>query len=116
MVAKFREKCAMAEKTLHWLIKSTGSGNPIQLVANELKITPAPERKTMAFVDTVDMNAIDQNTELIECIADTIDDHLEYMIIENDETTAESDDAEEQIDDVKIDLLNGEEESAEVTN
>lgn len=115
MVAKFREKCAMAEKTLQWLIKTTNSRNAIQLVANELKIEPASESKAMAPAKTLNATTFDDNIELVECIADTIDDHPEYMIIENDETTTESDDATEQIDDGQIEMSNIVEESAEVS-
>lgn len=115
MVAKFREKCAMAEKTLQWLIKTTDSRNAIQLVANELKIVPAQESKAMAVVSARTANAIDENVEFVECVTDTVDDHSEYMIIENDETTAESDDAADPISEVKIESSNIVEESAEVS-
>lgn len=101
MVAKFREKCAMAEKTLHWLNKTTNSRNGIQFVANELKIVPALESKAMAYANTRHENAImDENYAYVECVADTIDDSPEYMIIENDETAADSD--EEPNDNVRI--------------
>lgn len=108
MVAKFREKCAMAEKTLQWLIKTTKSRKPIQLVVNELKDAPALE-------STQNVNTIDENIELVECVADTIDDHPHYMIIENDDTTAESDDATDLVDDGKIETSHVVEESAEVS-
>lgn len=115
MVAKFREKCAMAEKRLQWLIKTTKSRKPIQMVANELKAPPPLKRRPMAFVSTQNVNTIEENIELVECSADTIENHPEYMIIENDETTAESDDATELFDDGRIETLNVVQESAEVS-
>lgn len=104
MVAKFREKCAMAEKTLQWLIKTTNSRQSAPVGANELKIVPAVEGKTMTFASPQSVNTDDDI--LVECVSDTIDDHPEYMIIENDDTTAESDDA-------RIEMSSAVEESAD---
>lgn len=103
MVAKFREKCAMAEKTLLWLIKTTSSRQSVQLSANELKIEPAHESKAIAFASARNAHIDDENIELVECVTDgAIDDHAEYMFIENDETAAESDDARIELSSAEV--------------
>lgn len=85
MVAKFREKCAMAEKTLLWLIKTT---NARSKRTSGAKIASS---SIAATAEATTATANDENIEYVECITGTIGGH--YMIIENDEvTTVESND------------------------